>query len=598
MPRIRPTRYRSSPWLVCSFAVATLVACTDRRDAPTAAVSVAAVRAPRDTIGEFSPYDRYIVTLRTSSSAPESIATALGVRVPPRAERAILARAAGPLRSVGDGGAHAVYRHVMQGFAARLTREQVRALRADPRVIEVAPEHPGVLDQSTVQANAPWHLDRIDQRDGRDFVYSWFGDGTGVNVYVLDNGINVNSQEFGGRASVFADLAGGTGGVDICPNAITVDLDPCQHGMAVASLAGGAEYGVAKNATIRAVRYAPGWVDKPWPSAVVSAMDTVRVAGATPAVVVLAASYSSNRSQIDNSANALINAGFTLVVSAGNWNNDACKWSPQSVDRAIVVGASDTSDARAQYPEFGQVSGVTQASNYGPCVDVFAPGTRVRAAGSDFPSRLFSGTSASAPIVAGIAARYLSIFPSATPREVENYVKSNASPNRVVMGALPLVTQNLLAFAEPMAPTRSVYYQARVQTRDWLPPVYDSQIAGTVGQNLALRALRIYTDGPLTNAGAVFRYSVRFNGAWQAEGVNGSLVGTTGTSGTVSGLRVRLSPNPLGSSVCYQVHQAVLGWGPMACDNAVAGDPNFAVQAVRLYVVGQSSYGFRQPSAR
>lgn len=476
-----------------------------------------------------------------------------------------------------------VYRHALAGFAAKLSGKQVARLQTDARVAFVEEDRELVLHSPGVQNAAPWHLDRIDARDGYDQQYAYDTDGSGVTIYVVDNGVDYANSEFGGRATPGFDFTSGDG----APDAVGLTA---QHGTAVASLAAGAQLGAAKGALVRSVKVYSS--TSATASSMVAGLDWIRANHVKPSVAVASLGYTTaigytvwQMSAIDIAAANLINAGVPLVASAGNDSGNACNVSPGRVRAAITVGAMLESGVR--WPQ----------SNTGSCVDLFAPGgANVSAAG--YGAGGFGGTSASAPIVAGIAARFLGRPGNAlaSPAVVENHVRSNASPLRV-SGTFPFVTAPNLAFAEPVDPVMSVLYDARVQNWGQLSRVYDSMIAGTVAQNLSILSFRVSPSGPLANAGSLVWYRARFNGAWQAETSNGGIAGTTGSSGTISAITMRLDPNPLGVSICYQVHQAIAGWGPMVCDGNVAGNEINAVQAIRIYVAGSSTVGFRAPVA-
>ena len=568
--------------LVHASIVLSLAGC---RDALEPAADVAAQErgttiAPRlrDTI----PY-QYIITLHEPSVDPTTVIESLGLRVVGSEGRRSFLRNASPVSHDSLGGVFAVYRYVMNGFAARLSDAQLTRLRKDPRVAAIEPDTRQTPASPGTQVNSPWHLDRIDQRDGMDGVYGWDTDGSGVRVYIIDSGIDYTDPDLGGRvdSTSFFDFFSGNGRAD------TTGTQNRFHGTGSASMVVGT-YGVAKGATVHSVKV---WRDGSFPtSQAIAGFDWVRNNHVKPAI----ANYSAGgpaSTAMDNAATALINAGVTLVTSAGNENVDACTRSPARVQRAVTVGAVDEQGARAFFLLGG-------ASNFGPCVDLFAPGTNILAARwtGQF---LYGGTSAASPIVAGVAARFLSRSGNAfvSPEVVENHVRSNASPTRV-SGSFPVVTAQNLVFAEPLSPVQSVLYNARVQNGSSpLPRVYDSMIAGTTAQGLVMRGFSVLAGAPLANAGAEIRYQARFNGTWQPEVTAGAYAGSNANSGTIRQLRIRLATNPLGNSICYQVHQSIVGWGPMACDGATAGDPSYDIQAYRIYVFGLSSYGFRAPSS-
>jgi subtilisin family serine protease len=124
---------------------------------------------------------------------------------------------------------------------------------------------------------------------------------------------------------------------------------------------------------------------------------------------------------VDRAVNASIASGVTYAIAAGNENQNACNTSPARVPAAITVGATDQSDRRASF------------SNFGACVDIFAPGVNIRSdfAAADNATQVLSGTSMATPHVAGAAALVLALHPNFTPQQVRNSLVNNATPNAV-----------------------------------------------------------------------------------------------------------------------------------------------------------------------
>lgn len=136
-----------------------------------------------------------------------------------------------------------------------------------------------------------------------------------------------------------------------------------------------------------------------------------------PAVANLSLGGSANQA-LDDAVTGAASAGVTVVVAAGNSNADACSYSPARAASALTVGATDSADARASY------------SNYGSCVDLFAPGSGITSAyhSSDSATASMSGTSMASPHAAGVAALYLQQHPAATPAQVIARVTGAATP--------------------------------------------------------------------------------------------------------------------------------------------------------------------------
>lgn len=302
-----------------------------------------------------------------------------------------------------------VYDTAIKGFAAEMSEKEAAMLSRDPRVDFV--EEDSIVYVSSVQSESDWGLDRIDQRElplNGAFMYSETGQN--VNVYVIDTGIRPSHQEFGGRASIAFDaLSDGQNGFD-CHG----------HGTHVAGTIGSSTYGVAKNARLYGVRVLPcsgfGLV-----SNMLSGVNWVTANHQSPAIVNMSINVSLVSTALDNAINNSVNAGVTYIVSAGNNNRDACLQSPGSANTAVVVGATGNDDARAPY------------SNYGSCVDIFAPGNNIRSLShlNDSDTSVRSGTSQAAPMVTGAAALYLEANPTASPATVANRLKLDATSGNV-----------------------------------------------------------------------------------------------------------------------------------------------------------------------
>jgi len=274
-------------------------------------------------------------------------------------------------------------------------------------------------------AAASWGLDRIDQRNlPLDSMVSRPGTGSGVTAYIIDTGINATHTEFGSRvAQGHSVISDGRGSGD-CNG----------HGTHVAGTVGGSSYGVANGVTLVPVRVLD-CAGSGWTSGVVDGINWMiehHQAG-VPAVANL--SLGGGYSAVMNDAIARAVAdGITVVVAAGNSNADACLTSPASAPSAITVAASTSSDYKAGY------------SNYGSCVDLFAPGSSITSAWYDSATstRTISGTSMASPHVAGAAATVLGNSRGLTPAQVSDRLRTDASPNK--LSGVDSTTANLLLF--------------------------------------------------------------------------------------------------------------------------------------------------------
>lgn len=343
----------------------------------------------------------YIVVFRPSVTDPTALATQLA--------------------SSQGGTLRFTYTSALKGFAATLPPAAAEALARNPLVAYVEPDQVYSIDVTqNMDANGdPWGLDRVDQQAlPLSRTYTYTATGAGVHAYIIDTGIWTLHPDFGGRANNVYDALGATG-------------EDCHgHGTHVAGTVGGTTYGLAKGVSLHGVRVL-SCVGIGLTSQIIAGIDWVRANHVKPAVANM--SLGGGRSTALNDATTnLWNAGVFVAVAAGNDNADACTASPASATGAFTAASSTKTDAKSSF------------SNWGSCVEAYAPGSAIV---SDFlagTTMSLSGTSMASPHVAGVAVLYKATFGDAASATVSSWIVTNAT-NGVITGN-PAGTPNKLLY--------------------------------------------------------------------------------------------------------------------------------------------------------
>jgi len=323
-----------------------------------------------------------------------------------------------------------IYDTVLDGFAATFSGD-ISQIESLPHVDFVVPNQQGSFETIQMPVDS-WGIDRIDQRNrplSNSYAFEEDLTGVGVHAYVIDSGIRATHTDFGGRVTAGTSIQGGTS-------------NDCQgHGTHVAGTIGGEEYGVAKGVTLHPVKISDGCTTNFTEAEVIAAVEWVTINRQLPAVVNMSL-RTRNNAAVEMAIENSINNGIIYVIAAGNANRNACSQTPARVSAALTVGASTDKDKRASF------------SNFGSCVDLFAPGEDIVSAGiaSNTAERTTSGTSMAAPHVAGAAALFLDSNPNASMATVHNFIVNSATGD--LLSSIGSGSPNRLLFIDPPAETK------------------------------------------------------------------------------------------------------------------------------------------------
>jgi len=385
-----------------------------------ATLALMPARAQRQDLSLLAQSDRPKMHRHGSTAIPHHYIVVLDVDATPGAGDFSTTAATASLLSATYGAVpNHVYAHAINGFSAQMSEEQALALSDDPGVAFV--EEDQVMSIDVTQTNATWGIDRIDQTNlPLSHTYSYTANGTGVNAYIIDTGIRRTHTQFGGRAFVGFDSVGDGRNTNDCNG----------HGTHVSGTVGGSTYGVAKNVHLFAVRVL-NCSGSGTTSGVIAGVDWVTAHHVSPAVANMSLGGGKSPA-LDQAVTNLYNSGVFLAVAAGNDNVDACTESPSGAASVFTVAASTKTDAKASY------------SNWGSCVEAYAPGSAIVSTYLAGTTMSLSGTSMATPHVVGVAALYKATNGNQPSATVANWITTNATSG--VITGNPSGTPNLLLF--------------------------------------------------------------------------------------------------------------------------------------------------------
>lgn len=375
--------------------------------------------------------DSYVVAI-TPDTTPEDIEALINIA---RGQAATVQDLSGP---------------AFQGFSIQappgLLKQAalLQELLESSKVSQISPDYIATVGQTTLRTQtAPpnWGLDRIDDPTGTDNSFTYRSFGTGVTAYIVDTGIMYQHTQFGSptRASAGFDYEAGRA----APGS-----DCHGHGTHVAGIVGGTAVGVAKSVNLVSVRVLDCAAIGTSTSLIQGINWLTQHCSTTASQKCVAnqsLSFNGIAADVEAAIQASIRQGVSYVVAAGNANTNACDVTPARMPEVVTVGASTQPSAAGVNPVVADSR--ASFSNFGPCVDLFAPGVNIMSSyyfASD-PNLLGSGarlngTSQAAPHVAGVAVQILSRSKTLLkPASVHATLVTDSTKNVIAAASLPAV---------------------------------------------------------------------------------------------------------------------------------------------------------------
>lgn len=425
------------------------------------------------------------------------------------------------------------YTKAIKGFSAKIPDVAINGLKKNPNIKYV--EQDTTVQATFTQSIPPWGLDRIDQMNTPiDRIYNYNYRGTGVSAYVIDTGIRSTHTEFTGRMGNGYTSINDSYGTDGCH----------WHGTHVAGTLGGTTYGVAKSVTLHSVRVLD-CAGSGTTAGVIAGIDWVAQNKALPAVANMSISGGFSQSLNDATRN-LVNSGVVVAVAAGNAASDACTYSPSSESSAITIGATTLGAGAPDYQ--------ASYSNYGSCLDIYAPGTGILSASNETDTASISanGTSMATPHVAGVAALYLEQNPTATPSQVANAIITKGSGGVLVglgTGSPNLLVNSLFngTYTPPTVDTQAPTTPIALNGSAWVDKARIDLSWGASTDNIFLAGYKVYRNASLiatlgnvlfygdssATPGVAYTYTVAaFDGSGNNSGMSNSVTITLPASQT------------------------------------------------------------------